>query len=148
VRDAIEPASVSGDRRLLERLISNLVENAICHNTECGHIGVAVGTDAGYVTLTVENSGPVVPREEIERLLQPFQRLSADRTGNREGLGLGLSIVAAIASAHDAKLDPRPGADGGLDVRVSFAAVPRSGPPSTDAASLKETPESVQVTPA
>jgi signal transduction histidine kinase len=148
VREAIEPASVSGDRRLLERLISNLVENAIRHNADGGHIRVAVASNAGHATLTVQNTGPVVPGEEIERLLQPFQRLTADRTGHREGIGLGLSIVAAIASAHHATLDTRPGADGGLDVRVSFAAVPHSNPPSASAASLQEAPESAQATPA
>ena len=62
-----------------------------------------------------------MPAEEIDRLLQPFQRLAADRLGHGEGLGLGLSIVAAISSAHDAAIDVRPGAHGGLEISVRFA---------------------------
>ena len=68
--------------------------------------------------------GPVVPAEEVERLLQPFQRLAGDRVGHGEGLGLGLSIVAAIANAHDAALEVRPGAGGGLEISVRFARAP------------------------
>jgi signal transduction histidine kinase len=63
----------------------------------------------------------MVPAEEVDRLLQPFQRLAGDRLGPGDGLGLGLSIVAAIANAHDAPLDIRPGADGGLEIRARFA---------------------------
>ena len=73
-------------------------------------------------TLTVANTGPVVPPEELDRLLQPFQRLSADRTSHRDGLGLGLSIVAAIARAHDAALAVRARPEGGLEIDVQFPA--------------------------
>ena len=78
---------------------------------------------AGEAELAVANTGPVVPAEEVERLLQPFQRLAGDRVGHGDGLGLGLSIVAAIANAHEAALDVRAGADGGLEVDVRFARV-------------------------
>ena len=82
---------------------------------------MAVRAAAGDVDLAVANTGPVVPADEVERLLQPFQRLAGDRVGHGEGLGLGLSIVAAIANAHDAALEVRPGADGGLEIRLRFA---------------------------
>jgi signal transduction histidine kinase len=57
---------------------------------------------------------------EIGRLLRPFQRLGADRTGHREGHGLGLSIVAAVAAAHHAELRVGARPEGGLDVVVDF----------------------------
>jgi signal transduction histidine kinase len=121
---ALEPALVSGDRRLIGRLASNLVQNAIRYNVPNGTVGVRIGQSAGRAVLTVLNTGPAVPPGEIERLLQPFQRLGAERLGH--GFGLGLSIVAAIASAHHATLDVRPGEHGGLRVEVRFPAM--SGP--------------------
>jgi signal transduction histidine kinase len=125
----LEPALVSGDRRLIDRLASNLLQNAVRHNTPGGEVHVHVGALSGRASLTIANTGPMVPAEDVERLLQPFQRLSADRLGHREGFGLGLSIVAAIATAHDARLDVRPGEHGGLHVQVSFpAAAPTPAP--------------------
>ena len=117
----LESAPIAGDRRLIERLVSNLVDNALRHNNPGGNARMEVRAAAGEVDLAVANSGPVVPADEVERLLQPFQRLDGDRVGHGEGLGLGLSIVAAIANAHGAALEVRPGADGGLEIRVRFA---------------------------
>jgi hypothetical protein len=67
----------------------------------------------------------------VDRLFEPFQRLGASRTSHQEGLGLGLSIVRAIATAHDAALAARPLASGGLAIEVSFPAIPATpaGPP-------------------
>ena len=125
---SLEPALVSGDRRLIERLVSNLVDNALRHNMPGGRARVAVRDLAGEVELEVANTGPVVPAEEVERLLQPFHRLAGDRVGHGDGLGLGLSIVAAIANAHQAALDVRAGAHGGLEVDVRFARVTGGDP--------------------
>jgi signal transduction histidine kinase len=111
---------VSGDRRLVERLASNLVDNAIGHNVPNGYLEVAVGTRPGQVVLRVANSGPVVPDDQVDRLLQPFQRLESGPAAGRDGLGLGLSIVAAVAAAHGASLGARPRPDGGLDIEVRF----------------------------
>ncbi|MGO9887103.1 MAG: ATP-binding protein [Solirubrobacteraceae bacterium] len=128
---SLEPASISGDRRLIERLVSNLVDNTLRYNLPGGSARVAVRVLAGEVELRVANTGPVVPAQEVERLLQPFQRLAGDRVGHGEGLGLGLSIVAAIARAHQAALDVKPGAEGGLEISVRFARL-REGDPATD----------------
>jgi signal transduction histidine kinase len=57
---------------------------------------------------------------QLDRLLLLFQRMGSDRTGQREGSGLGLSIVLAIADARDARLSIRSIPDGGLDVEVAF----------------------------
>jgi signal transduction histidine kinase len=113
-------ATVHGDRRLLARMVGNLIENAIRHNDSCGWMLVRVGTEAGTASVTIANSGPVVPQEEIVRLLAPFQRLAPDRVGQPGGFGLGLSIAAAIAGAHDATLEIVPEERGGLHVDVRF----------------------------
>jgi signal transduction histidine kinase len=118
VDTTLEPVVIKGDKRLIERLISNLVENAIRHNVQGGRLEVR----AAEGTLLISNTGPLVPDEEIERLLQPFQRFGQDRIDQRDGVGLGLSIVAAIANAHDAALDISPGEHGGLRVEVRFTA--------------------------
>jgi signal transduction histidine kinase len=120
---SLEAAVVSGDRRLIRRLVSNLLQNAIRHNIPDGHVRIEVGRNAGLAILSVVNTGPVVPCGEIERLLQPFQRLAQDRSGHRDGFGLGLSIVAAIATAHGAALHLRPGEAGGLCVEARFPLV-------------------------
>ncbi|OXM45363.1 sensor histidine kinase [Amycolatopsis alba] len=115
LRTTIEPCLVSGHRALAERLVVNLVDNAIRHNVPGGWVEVSCGSGV----LTVTNSGPVVPATEVDRLFQPFQRLGRARTG--QGLGLGLSIVQAIATAHDMPVTATPRQDGGLTMRVEFA---------------------------
>lgn len=120
IRTAIEPAPTVGDPRLLERLVRNLVENAVNHNIPSGEVTVTTALRAGQAVLTVANTGPLVPADEVERLLQPFQRLGVDRTTNGDGHGLGLSIVHAIATAHHAHLLATPQPRGGLLVEVRF----------------------------
>jgi signal transduction histidine kinase len=96
----ISPAPLLGDARLIERLISNLMQNALRYNIPGGLVRMTTGTREGQASLRVVNTGPAVSPGEIERLLQPFQRLRADRAGQHDGHGLGLSIIAAIARAR------------------------------------------------
>jgi signal transduction histidine kinase len=117
----LDSAPTSGDPRLLERLVANLVDNAIEHNSHAGWITVATGLDADEAHVTVTNSGPVIASAEVERLLRPFQRLGAARVGHGAGHGLGLSIVAAIAAAHGASVSVHPRPGGGLRAEVRLA---------------------------
>jgi signal transduction histidine kinase len=121
IQATLEPAPTAGDPRLLERLITNLIDNAIRHNARGGHIEIATGTRDRHAYVSVANSGPAVPPQEIARLFQPFERLSVARTHHDGGHGLGLSIVEAIAAAHGAELSARPRPGGGLILNVSFA---------------------------
>jgi signal transduction histidine kinase len=122
ISSTLERHHISGDARLIYHLISNLLQNAIRHNVPRGWVQVAVTvvTHTGEVSLRVINSGPPVPANQIERLLRPFQRMDSQRAGARDGVGLGLSIVKAIADAHAASVHARPGPDGGLDIEVVF----------------------------
>jgi len=125
-------AMLLGDARLTERLVANLVDNAVRHNVPGGWISLRVGTEQGQAVLTAANSGPVVPPGEVARLFAPFQRLGAAREakpGRREGHGLGLSIVSAIAAAHGADLQARARPDGGLHIELRFPALPAGPPP-------------------
>ena len=131
---ALNPAWVSGDPRLIRQLVTNLVENALRHNFPDGEIRVSVEARESHAILTVDNTGRHVPADQIERLLQPFQRLKPDRTHDNTGYGLGLSIVRAITTAHNATLQIQPNPDGGLHVRVSFPiAAARQNQPKTPA---------------
>jgi signal transduction histidine kinase len=119
-------ANVVGNPDLVECMAANLVDNAIRHNVPGGRLDVVTETSNQHSVLTVSNTGPPVPEDQAERLFQPFQRLGDDRATHPDGHGLGLSIVRAIATAHDAglKVQLRPG--GGLHVQVHFPA-PRPG---------------------
>jgi signal transduction histidine kinase len=117
---ALAPAPVTGDPRLAEILVSNLIENALRHNVPGGRIYVAASACQARASFTVSNTGPHVPADQVERLLQPFQHLDGERDHYHEGLGLGLSIVAAIAAAHDAALSVHPQPAGGLTIEVEF----------------------------
>jgi signal transduction histidine kinase len=127
VRWTLSPAPATGDPRLVEQLVVNLVDNALRHNVPRGSIEVTTGVRDGHSVLSVSNTGPVIPVTEVDRLLQPFQRLGSERTGHRGNLGLGLSIVQAIASAHGATINATPRPEGGLLFTVEFPPPETSG---------------------
>ncbi|GAB3426338.1 sensor histidine kinase [Flindersiella endophytica] len=116
----LDNASALGDAALLERLIVNLLDNAVRHNIPQGSLVVSTTTESGSPTLVVANTGTVIPPDQVDRLLEPFQRLAASRTAHDGGHGLGLSIVRAIATAHQASLTVTPRSAGGLTVEVRF----------------------------
>jgi signal transduction histidine kinase len=118
IRRSLSPAATSGHRALTERLVINLVDNALRYNVPDGQVEVGTRTADGHAVLTVANTGPVVPPDDIDRLFQPFQRLGTARTG--DGLGLGLSVVQAIATAHAATITTSTHPDGGLTISVAF----------------------------
>jgi signal transduction histidine kinase len=128
----LDPAPITGDPRLIERLIENLTDNALRHNQQGGSLQITTTTDDGQAVISIINTGPEVLDSEISRLLQPFQRGGAERTNHSGGLGLGLSIVHAITTAHDAQLDIRPRERGGLAIDVRFARRVTSDQPGED----------------
>jgi signal transduction histidine kinase len=114
-------APIAGDRVLVERLVANIVDNAIRYNFEGGSIHVETGTDNGQSYLSVTNSGPLVQESKLPSLFEPFTRLE-QRLTNGQGVGLGLSIVASVVAAHGGHLDADALANGGLKITVRFAS--------------------------
>ncbi|MFF3501830.1 sensor histidine kinase [Streptomyces sp. NPDC003247] len=129
----LQPTLVLGDPVLLTRLIANLVHNAIRHNHPGGSVRIRTSPAAG---LSVSNTGPRIPADRVPELFEPFRRLHPPRTGPAQGAGLGLSIVAAVADAHQARVDARPRPGGGLTVTVTL---PRC--PSRDGAARRAAPD-------
>jgi signal transduction histidine kinase len=115
-------AWVGGSQALLSRMVENLVDNAVCHNTAGGWITITTGAADGRARLVVENGGNDLDQQQVAELTQPFRRLEADRIGTDQGSGLGLSIVAAIAEAHGGTLELQARPGGGLRVCVELPA--------------------------
>jgi signal transduction histidine kinase len=120
----LAPAETTGDPQLLERMVANLVDNAVRHNEPGGRIRLRTGSTDSAVYLEVANTGPFVPPESVPSLFEPFRRMEA-RTGPADGVGLGLSIARSVAAAHRATVTARSKPDGGLDISV---VMPRVSP--------------------
>ena len=114
----LEPAVISGDPVLAERLIANLVDNAVRYNTAAGDVWISTRSLPDGSQLTVANTGPVISPADADCIFKPFQRLSG-RTSH-DGFGLGLPIVASIAEIHGGTATARPRDDGGLSVTVTI----------------------------
>lgn len=123
IESAFTPAQAVGDPSLIESLVANLVENAIRHNVDGGLIQIRTAPTPDGASLSITNTGATIPQAELERLFQPFQRLGRQRLQSSDGHGLGLAIVRAVVTAHQAALTARAQAEGGLVVTVTF---PRS----------------------
>jgi signal transduction histidine kinase len=138
---SLRPAPVLGDPRLIERLAVNLLDNAVRHNTRDGTVHLTTDQQDGRAIISVTNTGPVIPPAEINRLFRPFERLATPRAsnGNGGGHGIGLSIVAAIADAHDATIAAHARPEGGLRVRVSFPCQPPDITRAVEPCLLQET---------
>jgi signal transduction histidine kinase len=121
VEAKLDPAETIGDPHLLERMISNLVDNAVRHNEPGGWIRLRTGRSGTAVYLNVANSGPFVPDDKLPELFEPFRRMEA-RSGSEDGVGLGLSVTRSVAAAHHATVTARSQPEGGLDVSVVLPA--------------------------
>ena len=115
----LDPAEITGDPQLLERMISNLVDNAVRHNEPGGWIRLRTGRGAAAAYLEIANSGPFIPDDAVSSLFEPFRRMEA-RTGARDGVGLGLSIARSVVTAHHATVTASSQPAGGLDISVQI----------------------------
>jgi signal transduction histidine kinase len=127
-----KPAPLHGDPVLTQRLVANLIDNAVRHNIPGGHVRITTGTSRGRAILSVSNTGPVIPPDQVDRLFQPFQRLHSRRARNHNGHGLGLSIVQAIATTHAASITAQAPPTGGLTVTVTFPPPPTPHTPTVN----------------
>ncbi|GAA1718319.1 HAMP domain-containing sensor histidine kinase [Nonomuraea bangladeshensis] len=120
----LDPAPTTGEAVLVERLVQNLLENAIRHNHPKGEVWLSTRRRAERVELVVANTGLPVPAYEIETIFEPFRRLHGDRLRSDRGSGLGLSIVKVIAEAHGGTVTGWPREEGGLTITVELPVDP------------------------
>jgi signal transduction histidine kinase len=125
VRVDANPVVFSGDARLAERLVSNLLDNAIRHNHRGGQVTIRTTAAPEQAVLSVANTGPLIQPAEVAGLFEPFRHRGATRTTG-DSPGLGLSIVSAIAVAHGAAVWAWAPRDGGLEIHVRFRCRPET----------------------
>lgn len=139
---SLEPAATTGDPVLIERLLDNLLVNAVRHNRAGGWIAVTTRTRSAQAVVTIENTGDAVRPDEVARLFEPFEQIRGART--RAGLGLGLAVVKAIADAHGARIGVHVRRAGGLRLEIAFPARaqrPRATDPRSESAPPSSRPE-------
>ena len=122
----IAHAPPAGDPALVERLIANLPDNAVRYNVPGGRVEISSRVEGDKAIVSIANTGPVIPPEQVRRLFEPFQRL--DRTRVDDHRGLELSIVRASAIAHDATLTEAARPQGGLSREIHFPLIPCARP--------------------
>ncbi len=117
LRRSLAPAPLRGDPNLTI-MVGNLVDNAVRYNRPCGHVHTTTGATDGEVILRVVNTGDRLDAESTDRLWEPFVR--GRNNHGTDGAGLGMSIVRAIAGAHEGHVSAAPGPDGGLTVTITL----------------------------
>ena len=113
---------VHGDQRLLQRMVANLLDNAIKYSPQTGRVVMRLGDRNQHPVLSISDKGPGIPVAERARVLQRFYRM--DQSRSRQGSGLGLSLVDAVAQMHNAKIvfdDNHPGLIAELQFRDSVS---------------------------
>jgi signal transduction histidine kinase len=149
VDTSFERAETPGDRFLLERLVANLVDNAVRHNHPDGWIRLSTGIDGDHAFVRIANSGAAVPDEEVPSMFEPFRRME-ERTNAHEGVGLGLAIVKSISVAHGGRVEAHSQSEGGLLITVLLPRAatptpsddrPRGGAPTEAASSGRDVSE-------
>ena len=120
ITSRLSPRLVAGEQVLLERLVANLVQNALKYNRPGGTVEVQVGTEPALI---VENTGDDVPPDEVAALFEPFRRRSGARIDHSGGAGLGLAIARSITRAHEGIITASSTGNDGLRVQVSFPVV-------------------------
>jgi two-component system OmpR family sensor kinase len=119
-----EPATVAGDEGRLRQVLDNLLTNVRAHTPEGTPVAVELRNAAGRAELTVADRGPGLTGQQAERVFERFYRADSSRTRASGGVGLGLSIVAAVVEAHRGTVKARPTPGGGASFEITLPLNP------------------------
>ncbi|HVH27977.1 MAG TPA: heavy metal sensor histidine kinase [Vicinamibacterales bacterium] len=119
---ATQPVTVTGDSQWLERLLINLLDNAIKYTPSGGDIRVSVSRENGRARLDVCDTGPGIPSEALPHLFERFYRVDLSRSSKTEGSGLGLSLAKWIVDRHHGRIDVRSAPGQGATFAVQLPA--------------------------
>ena len=119
---ALAPVAVMGDRRLLTRAVSNLLDNALKYTSPGGQVRLVTRLEGGQAVLVVEDDGPGIAPSDMAMIFEPFYRPDTSRSRETGGAGLGLSIVKRIAEAHGGEVALRPRPEGGTLAELTLPA--------------------------
>jgi len=114
---------LQGNPELLRQAVENVLRNAIRYAPENSDVTVAVAQENDSIVVIIGDQGPGVPEAELQRIFDPFYRVSRARDRKGGGTGLGLAITARVVSLHEGQLSAKNGAEGGLVVTISLPAV-------------------------
>lgn len=114
------PCNILGDRQMIEELIYNLCDNAICYNNVGGSVHVIVEVRDGHPVLEVKDTGIGIPKKHQERIFERFYRVDKSRSKSTGGTGLGLAIVKHIVAVHDAAMQLESEVGKGTDITITF----------------------------
>jgi two-component system, OmpR family, sensor kinase len=123
---ASHPVEVMGDPTRLRQVIDNLLANVRAHTPEGTSTTVHVDQEGTTAEIVVKDSGPGMPSEEAARVFERFYRVDASRARNHGGSGLGLSIVAAIVTAHGGTVSAKSAPGDGMMVTVRLPVIPEA----------------------
>ena len=98
---------VIANPRALDQVLINLVDNAIKYTPDGGRIAMRAEVDSDSVTLEIENTGPGIPSDQLERIFERFYRVDAGRSREMGGTGLGLSIVRHLVARMGGEIEAR-----------------------------------------
>jgi signal transduction histidine kinase len=101
---SLDDASVQGDAALLERVVANLLDNALRHTPSGGTIAVGRRIEGEHLVVSVADSGPGIDEQDLPHLFDPFFRGDTSRNPEKGGVGLGLTIARRIVRAHSGDL--------------------------------------------
>ncbi|MBO5208611.1 MAG: two-component sensor histidine kinase [Lachnospiraceae bacterium] len=114
------PCNILGDRQMIEELIYNLCDNAICYNNVGGSVHVIVEMRNGHPVLEVKDTGIGIPEKHQERIFERFYRVDKSRSKSTGGTGLGLAIVKHIVAVHNATIELKSEVGKGTDITITF----------------------------
>jgi len=119
-----EPLVVLGDHDRLRQIVDNLLANVRAHTPDASPVHVSLARSNGSAAIEVADSGPGLDEADLDRVFERFYRADDSRSRATGGVGLGLSIVAAVAQAHGGTVDARSGDGGGAVFRIVLPLAP------------------------